>query len=933
MLEQQLRGQEVRNPLAETRFQNADTLRNLLDGSPGAQTKDAIVERVKKQQSADESVLAVLASCGDLPRELLTQDNILEMTQSEYFTPDIRGLKEMGEAFTKALKTVDEDDLPGAISSSMAALPSVSSNDLKQILQGVTLDVLFMQEAFKEASLTDRQGNVVMEKYLADKQEVANSGKKSPDDEDVMETIPKPMFRFLPVDYISHLNSTLVTKWAQTLLTGSDMYESYKTRFLQLRPGKILKRRPRAVNIISKFNTSQLASVESETMVQLINTGAMDPYTMHEIPTQTLKPLFNQLHGQPGRGMGAELYTMCAGNDLSLEEAQQSCGNFIQSASSDGIKSLCSDERMSLSDLSHLVKILCLSEPFTGDQTFKEIVSCTKQKIDSLTDDVPNIDISVNFACILPELTVSQLTKLGSQQELCEAVESHSLTRSLRSNVHALLDFCLSPPGDANINKLCCQSDDGIGGPCTVIEAGDFTVGDDSSALSCAKAGEFSECLAQRMTNCSARKALYNCLKDNYPLTSKNNIRKYGTLLDQLSEAELEELPKSELCGVLESLDIGWWRLDQYNNLRSLFHGFKGGSQCSTDVLPREKIVSVLMAAERRYCQSSSKRKRRSTSGLTCKEIRLLENSALSALDASELETLSDEEFTSCLDVLGVVEGLTQEQYAALAGRAKKVYGDVSAWSSSQLIELGGIVSGLTTSDLALLEFSNADAIISMGSTGLWTSDKLSVVFKEFLKNAKENNASLIDRADLSNLGQLVCGAHSQHIEEIMSEEYCHAAEDIGLEEACEASQLQSWAQHAKACFGDDVTKWTPGTVETVGGVIGGLSKAEIMTLSREQIENIRPWTIPKIPHTEFAGFTEEQFAFFSPQQIAAITTEQLGSLSDDVKDVISNLAESIKSDLGDVFSSLFGNRASAMPMSLNLIVLLLVGNQLVFLL
>lgn len=59
--------------------------------------------------------------------------------------------------------------------------------------------------------------------------------------------------------------------------------------------------------------------------------------------------------------------------------------------------------------------------------------------------------------------------------------------------------------------------------------------------------------------------------------------------------------------------------------------------------------------------------------GLTCKEIRLLENSALSALDASELETLSDEEFTSCLDVLGVVEGLTQEQYAALAGRAKKV--------------------------------------------------------------------------------------------------------------------------------------------------------------------------------------------------------------------------------------------------------------------
>lgn len=64
----------------------------------------------------------------------------------------------MSKTFTNALKTVSAQDLAETIADTMSAMPSISSTDLKDILNEVQLDDDFMQEAFgKEVQLTRKQ--------------------------------------------------------------------------------------------------------------------------------------------------------------------------------------------------------------------------------------------------------------------------------------------------------------------------------------------------------------------------------------------------------------------------------------------------------------------------------------------------------------------------------------------------------------------------------------------------------------------------------------------------------------------------------------------------------------------------------------------------------------------------------------------------------
>ncbi|XP_021344704.1 uncharacterized protein LOC110444667, partial [Mizuhopecten yessoensis] len=239
---------------------------------------------------------------------------------------------------------------------------------------------------------------------------------------------------------------------------------------------------------------------------------------------------------------------------------------------------------------------------------------------------------------------------------------------------------------------------------------------------------------------------------------------------------------------------------------------------------------------------------------LTCSNIQVLGAAGVSALSTTQLSSLADQEFTSCIETLGSVTDYSDAQKTALLDVATRssVLGAPSTWSTTNVYNTGVICQALTEAQIGTLTL-DLDAVSRLGQFDGWDSLKKKAVFERWLSLLKGGDSSTITSSELRSLGHITCGATTSHIDVIPHAIYKNAADSIGELTSCEDTQLQSFAALAKAAYGSDVTTWLSSVISNIGITIGGLPTSDIGVLSTTQIDAIDSIHISHIPPATFA--------------------------------------------------------------------------------
>jgi len=294
---------------------------------------------------------------------------------------------------------------------------------------------------------------------------------------------------------------------------------------------------------------------------------------------------------------------------------------------------------------------------------------------------------------------------------------------------------------------------------------------------------------------------------------------------------------------------------------------------------------------------SASTRSKRSTTSTTCDDLKAM-GTSVTSVSTTDLNTLSNNDFSDCAETLGAMTGWDSEQLQALATKAKAAWGAVNTWTTEEVRQAGSIIGGLTSSEVSQLDLNSNDAMASIGKHA-FDSMHLSNGFARWLSQAKSGQTGSVTASDLSTIGHFACGATTTHINGFTSSVYSDAASDIGDLTTCESSQLGAYATKAKAAFGQDVTTWTTTTVTTVGAVIGGLPKSDLAKLSSDQIAVISTSSMEQIPPSNFAGFTTSQLEGLTTSQANAVTAEQQNALSTSQRNALQTAGATYKVTTG----------------------------------
>lgn len=285
---------------------------------------------------------------------------------------------------------------------------------------------------------------------------------------------------------------------------------------------------------------------------------------------------------------------------------------------------------------------------------------------------------------------------------------------------------------------------------------------------------------------------------------------------------------------------------------------------------------------------NSSRRRKRATTTVTCDDIKQLGASG-SQITASQIATLTTDEFGGCAEYLNTLTGWPSDRRDALATKAKETWGStVSSWTVDQVRMAGSaVVSALTEAEIGTLQLTGTTTASAVGQENYYTPAKLMALFNRYLaSNGKSANSLTSD--DLNSMNNIACGAADSSISSFSNTAYKDAADSIGLLLSCEAAQLAAYANHAKTAFGSDVTTWSTSTLSSIGSVVGGLGD-DISKLSTDQLSTVSPSSIAVIPPTTFAKLTTTQLSNLGEAQANAVTADQQNSLSAEQKTALSS--------------------------------------------
>merc|ERR1712150_35268 len=364
-------------------------------------------------------------------------------------------------------------------------------------------------------------------------------------------------------------------------------------------------------------------------------------------------------------------------------------------------------------------------------------------------------------------------------------------------------------------------------------------------------------------------------------LDSADTVVMVGGLLGYASDADQNSISDGVWQEAL--VDVGEVMKTRKENQEKRDISFSNERNSTEKETEKGNMKGVLRKGLEALVTSATTRRRRSTPVYTCSDIEMMGDPT--ALSASDISSLSDTEFSDCAETLGSESDWDSDQLEALKDVAVSAWGGASSWTTAEVTEAGSITAGLSVNQISSLTL-NADAMSSIGSYDIFSTDQLAAGFSNYLSTEyPSGTAADLSSDNLVSLGAFSCGATTADISDISVSAYRDSASTIGEQSACSSAQLASFAGLAQSNNGfGSVSTWDSSTISTVGSVIGGLTTSQISSLTESQISAITPTNMALIPPTSFSGFSATQIGYFGTSQAAAVTYDQGAALSEDAQ-------------------------------------------------
>ncbi|XP_067874465.1 stereocilin [Heterodontus francisci] len=263
---------------------------------------------------------------------------------------------------------------------------------------------------------------------------------------------------------------------------------------------------------------------------------------------------------------------------------------------------------------------------------------------------------------------------------------------------------------------------------------------------------------------------------------------------------------------------------------------------------------------------------------LTCSAIR---TTGPSVWTIDLLTGMSNDDFISCLEMIGQDPHFQPFELFQLLERVKQIYRPVSAMPPKMIEQLGRIATQFTEKDLTKLDLSDLGALAALGKIAEWNSKKLTVLFTSFLR-VNRHRVDELDSVTLVALGHIICGIKAADMSAINPRQFSMAVLWIGrLSLSCDEKQLAALAKHVthSQTFGE-VSQWKSEEFTEIGSITAGLPDIVLSALVKEQIEGLTTVAVATIPPKKFSVvFSPTQIRMFNYQQAVAVTAAQLKEL------------------------------------------------------
>ncbi|KAK6617831.1 hypothetical protein RUM43_014059 [Polyplax serrata] len=259
-------------------------------------------------------------------------------------------------------------------------------------------------------------------------------------------------------------------------------------------------------------------------------------------------------------------------------------------------------------------------------------------------------------------------------------------------------------------------------------------------------------------------------------------------------------------------------------------------------------------------------------SSLSCSEVKKAGSG--SKFSENQLETLSDEDFISCLVYLGR-EPLGENEGKYMWMRLIELY-DNDMWNipEEDLRQIGWIMKVITPKEIQNLTLADIETISAFGQYhNLSRAQALAEKVREDWNAKDPTDYSFYD---LMALNHILCGFNDTDLSVIHPDAYKEAATVLSNLRDCPRQSLEALASLAvsPAAF-DEPSTWHSSQVNSVGCVLNGMSRDDITTIPAEGFESLVPDVIECLTKDTLRSMTTYQLKHLTPSAATAITHEQ----------------------------------------------------------
>ncbi|KAK3760541.1 hypothetical protein RRG08_022825 [Elysia crispata] len=275
---------------------------------------------------------------------------------------------------------------------------------------------------------------------------------------------------------------------------------------------------------------------------------------------------------------------------------------------------------------------------------------------------------------------------------------------------------------------------------------------------------------------------------------------------------------------------------------------------------------------------------------LDCNSLKVFRGE-LSFLNASDIRDMRAQDFEDCLEDLQKPEW-DDRQLEAIGHKLKDLFGnETMGWQPDAPMKAGSLIRALPKDDLLDITFTE-DILAVLGQMEMEANESAEILNK-FARDKGIRDLSAATADELASMGKLVCGMDPSIISMMSAGTISDAASSLADADCLAEEQLQEFGKKLEEDLGSDWSVLPTNKIAELGVLVGGASKEALQSLDEEQLANVNPKAISKMPAKTFSeAFSADKLAELSDEQALYLTPKHMWRMSREQREAMSNFTQ-----------------------------------------